>query len=119
MPLTTEHIETTLGLVQKDENGKIVSAKAMVLNLVGQRKLVNGKVLDGKDGDPDTLDFETKLIDLVNDFKFSTNLKAVPLTQRSIGDITSESMKGDLGLLALGYGLVIAYVVIMLGKYAS
>ena len=93
-------------------NGKIVGAKAMLLNLMGINE-------GDQKGDEGSLLFEEKLISLVNERSYSGGMQAYPLTMRSFNDLIGGSIASDLSSLASGYLLIYLYVLINLGKRNS
>ena len=114
--LTVEILESAAGVVIKDPStGKLEKARAMPMYFFQEKK---EKTKDSDDADEGNLQFEAAFIKLVNEFE-SQNLKALPFTARSFGDIAGNSIQNDLSLLLAGYVLVIVYVVIMLGKFNS
>ena len=109
-----------LGSVKYDSSENILGAKAMLVNLLG----VNEE--DGQDYDEDygdyegennsILDFEEKLVKLVNGRQFPQGMVVYPFTMRSFDDIMDQSLKTDVKTMAAGYMLIYLYVLLNLGK---
>ena len=108
-----------LGSVKYDSSENIFGAGAMLVNLLG----VNDE--DGQDyedygdyeGENDSiLDFEEKLVKLVNDRQFPQGMVVYPFTMRSFDDVMDQSLKTDVKTMAAGYMLIYIYVLLNLGK---
>lgn len=105
--------ESYLGSITRDNNGRIVGAKAMLINFIGVNE-------GDQKGDDVSRLFEEKLLNLVNeDFNFEFGVVAYPLTMRSFGDLIGGSIGDDLNTLATGYILILLYVCFNLGKLNS
>ena len=110
-------VETWVGGIERDQEGKIISGKALLMLFISEKT-------ESKD-DPDepnelTMEFEEAFIDLANDFDFGdSGLKAYPNAARSFGDIFGGAVGGDVQLFIFGYVVVIVYVVFMTGKLNS
>ena len=90
----------------------------MLLNLVGVNSGALGSVSPGEEaGDPDSLLFEQKLIDLVLDGAWGSNVKVFPFTQRSFNDLVKGAVEDDYISLAAGNILIFIYVCANLGKF--
>ena len=62
------------------------------------------------------LDFEEKLLALVNDRQFPQSMVVYPFTMRSFDDIMEISLETDVKTMAAGYMLIYLYVLLNLGK---
>ena len=104
-----------LGSVQKDSEGKIISAKAMQLRFMG-------KSFDRKEEEEKyehMMDFEEEFIDVVNKFEFGSKLFGYPNAGRSYADISGDDASNDVMMLMAGFLVVGVYVLVMLGKFNS
>lgn len=108
------NVEQFLGGIEKDGTGKITGARATKFNFVG--RLHEGTLPDNET--QADLDFETRFIEIGNNFTLS-GVKAHVNAARSFGDVLGGSIGGDVNMLALGYLIVIIYVMVMLGKFNS
>ena len=103
----TEPQEQQIG----NTTGKIIGAKAMLLNLVA--------VVDDKDDQWANEEFEKKLIEKVNNFDLPEGTEAFPFTTRSFGDLVGSKVMSDINTFAAGYVLIFIYVLFNLGKLNS
>ena len=97
--------------LQGNITGKILGAKAMLLNLVA--------VIEDKDDKWANEEFERQLVKKVNNFNFPEGTTVYPFTLRSVGDLIGGNVVSDLNTLAAGYVLIFIYVLVNLGKLNS
>ena len=108
--------------VERDEAGRIVSAKATVMRWFGNMNMTAAKETGGVPGrgeplDPRMLDFEGDVIEvLTNKTGYPPGLDSAPNVARSFGDIAGATILGDIGYFAIGYCLMFAYASIMMGR---
>ena len=96
----------------------IFVAGALQLNLVAVNSGALGSVSPGEEaGDPDSLLFEQKLIDLVLKGTWGSNVNVYPFTQRSFNDLVKGAVEDDYISLAAGNVLIFTYVCVNLGKF--
>ncbi|TRY77454.1 hypothetical protein TCAL_08010 [Tigriopus californicus] len=107
-------IEQFLGGLEKDGTGQITAARATKFNFVGR---LHEDALAENETQAD-LDFETRFIEIGNNFTLA-GVTAYVNAARSFGDVLGGSIGGDVNMLALGYLIVILYVMAMLGKFNS
>ena len=97
----------------KEENGKVVGAKAMRLNL----ELKNDKK-DDESKDPETEDFELALVKhLVDSFQpYASKLGYVIEVQTNAeeDEAGDEAMNNDFGVLVIGYVLMIIFTLFVM-----
>ena len=92
----------------------IFVAGALQLNLVAVNSGALGSVSPGEEaGDPDSLLFEQKLIDLVLKGTWGSNVNVYPFTQRSFNDLVKGAVEDDYISLAAGNVLIFTYVCVM------
>ena len=109
-----------LGGVTYDPAKNIFGAKAMLINLLALAE--NGEDIQkygelGSYGESNSiLDFEEKLLALVNDRQFPQSMVVYPFTMRSFDDIMEISLETDVKTMAAGYMLIYLYVLLNLGK---
>ena len=65
-----------------------------------------------------SFEFEGDMIKvMLNTSYYPENLKSYPNVMRSFGDIGGATILGDVAQLGIGYMIVFAYVMLMLGRY--
>ena len=106
-------LDTYLGRVKRDENGRILSAEALIMTLIG--KFYGFEELP--ESEP-VMKFEKALINLTLNLD-AEGLEATLNTVRSFNDIAGGDIDSDISLLGTGYIIVLIYVMIMLGKFNS
>ncbi|XP_033736833.1 protein patched homolog 1-like [Pecten maximus] len=65
----------------------------------------------------ESMDWETKIVNLVLNAKDSSISEYYILATRSFSDVAGDAISGDVSLLSAGYMIVIVYVVIILGRF--
>ena len=103
--------EKYLGTVERDQEGNIVSAKAMIMYF----KTKKAKI--GSSRHTKVRNFEGNFIDLVNDVDLGSKLECFPNAFRSMDDLINVHFVSDGRLFRIGYALVCLYVMVMLGKW--
>ena len=111
-----------LGTIKYDSALNILGAEAMLVNLLGKKDEYSVDYDEdyGDYGDYEEksshLDFEEKLLNLVNDRVFPQGMSVYPFAMRSFDDIMDESLKADVKTMAAGYMLIYLFVLFNLGK---
>ena len=119
--LTPTNFLPYLGGVVRDEQSRIVSAKATTMRWIGKMNMTSSKLTPaegrGMPIDPKTLEFEGNMLDvLLNSSLYPPGLSFAPNIARSFGDIASTTILGDLGLFGGGYVMMFLYCSLMLGN---
>ena len=72
----------------------------------------------GEPVDQATLSFEKAMIDvLLNTSGYPEGLRAYPNVARSFGDISGETILGDVVNMVVGYMILTSYAQLMLGRF--
>ena len=119
--LTVTNFLPYLGGVVRDEQGRIVSARATTMRWIGKMNMTSSKLTPaegrGEPIDPKTLEFEGDMLDvLLNSSLYPPGLRFAPNIARSFGDIAGSTILGDLGLFGGGYVMMFLYCSLMLGN---
>ena len=120
--LTETNFTDYLSGVDRDERGRIVSARATVMRWFGNMNMTAAKETGGVPGrgeplDPRMLDFEGDLIQVLTDKTgYPPGLDSAPNVARSFGDIAGATILGDIGYFAIGYCMMFAYASVMMGR---
>jgi len=118
--------ESMLSGVERDADGKIVSATATIMRWMGKMNATQALLEGGKDDagtgeivDAATDDFERQLAKTLLEAKElePKYLKVEVNVANSFGDIASGTIWGDVNNLILGFSIVFIYVNFMLGKF--
>jgi len=118
--------ESMLSGVERDADGKIVSATATIMRWMGKMNATQALLEGGKDDagtgeivDAATDDFERELAKTLLEAKElePKYLKVEVNVANSFGDIASGTIWGDVNNLILGFSIVFIYVNFMLGKF--
>lgn len=108
--------------VERDAEGRVVSASATVMRWFGNMNMTAAKETGGVPGrgeplDPRMLDFEGDVIEVLTDkTDYPPGLDSAPNVARSFGDIAGATILGDIGFFAIGYCLMFAYASLMMGR---
>lgn len=121
--LTQKKFSDYLGGISYDEKGKIIAARASVIWWFGKMNateaLLNPAIERDEPIDKRTLKFEGDMIAaLLNKTGYPEGLESFPNVQRSFGDVASSTILGDLSYMTIGFMIVYAYVMLMLGKFS-
>jgi hypothetical protein len=66
-----------------------------------------------------TLIFEGEMIAaMLNVSGYPDGLESFPNVQRSFGDVAGSTILGDISYMTIGFMIVYAYVMLMLGKFS-
>lgn len=114
-----------LGGITRDENGKIIGAKATIqtfLTKINHDQLINGKNIDefgsGVEVDEHVINWEKKFVEHLLEKKNNTGeIKLYIMSALSFREISKEAIDGDLNFFIFGYVVVFIFVQIMLGKF--
>ncbi len=113
--------------IERDDSGRIVGAKAAIIRWIGQLNSTSAKLEPvkgrGEPVDQQSFEFEGALLNILlsnqswlqhetGNVSFSSYTNA----RRSFGDVASVTILGDVAVLGVGYGIVLVYVMVMLGK---
>ena len=112
-----------LGQISYDENGKIIGAKATVMRWFGTLNstatLLNPVRFRDEPIDHRTYNFEGEMIKvMLNTSGYPEGLESYPNVQRSFGDVAFSTIFGDISFLAIGFAIVLIYIIVMLGKFS-
>ena len=112
-----------LGGIKYDSNGRIVEATASVILWFGKlnatEALLHPAIERNEPIDRKTLEFEGEMIAvLLNTTGYPEGLESYPNVQRSFGDIAGSTIVGDISYMTIGFMIVYAYVMLMLGKFS-
>jgi predicted RND superfamily exporter protein len=112
-----------LGEITYDEEGSIIGAKATVIRWFGRlnasESLLHPVTNRDEPIDQRTLDFEGEMIKiLLNTTQYPEGLESFPNVQRSFGDVAISTIVGDISYLAIGFAIVLIYIIVMLGKFS-
>lgn len=113
---SADDLANTLGNIQTDDEGLIISASAAKITFFLED---NKEVVDGDYVDPSAEAWEGELLDFLlhpsrsQDFP---NLKVFPLAQRSFSDEFGEAIQSDISLLVFSYVILLVYVGCNLGR---
>jgi len=121
--LVNKNFSDYLGGVTYDYNGKIVAATASVILWFGKlnatEALLNPAIEINEPIDRKTLQFEGEMIaTMLNTTGYPEGLESYPNVQRSFGDIAGSTIMGDISYMTIGFMIVYAYVMLMLGKFS-
>ena len=109
--------------VERNDDGRIVSATATVMRWFGDMNMTAAKETGGVPGrgeplDPRMLEFEGDLVKVLNNDSFyPPGVEGAPNVARSFGDIAGDTILGDIGFFAIGYIMMFLYASYMLGKF--
>ena len=112
-----------LGGVTFDANGKVIGAQASVIRWFGKLNatdaLLNPAIERNEPIDRKTLEFEGAMIkEMLNTSGYPEGLESFPNVQRSFGDVAGSTIMGDISYMTIGFMIVYAYVMLMLGKFS-
>ena len=112
-----------LGQISYDENGRIIGAKATVMRWFGTLNstatLLNPVRFRDEPIDHRTYNFEGEMIKvMLNTSGYPEGLESYPNVQRSFGDVAFSTIFGDISFLAIGFAIVLIYIIVMLGKFS-
>ena len=119
--LTETDFSKFLGGIERDADGRIVSARATTMRWIGRMNMTSSKLTPaegrGEPIDPLTLEWEGNMLDvLLNQSLYPEGLKTAPNAARSFGDIAGSTILGDIGFFGGGYVMMFVYASLMLGK---
>ena len=120
--LIERNFTSLLSGITRDENGRIIGAKAAVINWLGKMNTTSAlsNPVKGR-GEPisqESLIFEGEMIKIMlNTSDYPKGLASYPNVKRSFGDIAGATILGDVGVMAVGYMIVFVYVMVMLGRF--
>lgn len=113
-----------LGGVEYNASHHIVKAQATLFQMIGSMNgtmaRMQGVKIDNALGEwveESTLKFESSLILTLLNLKNET-LKTYVNVARSFSDIASETIFTDVSMIMVGFSIVFAYVILMLGKFS-
>lgn len=119
-----DFVKELLSEVETDPaTGRVVGAKATVVRWFGRMNGTDALLNPVKDrGEPEdarTLEFEGDMLRVLLERREDdpADLQGYPNAKRSFGDISSDTILGDVSSLAIGYMILTTYVQIMLGKF--
>jgi hypothetical protein len=120
--LTNKNFADYLGGITYDDQGKIIGAKASIIRWFGTLNatdaLLNPVIERNEPIDRKTLEFEGEMITaMLNTSGYPEGLESYPNVQRSFGDIAGSTILGDISYMTIGFMIVYAYVMLMLGKF--
>ena len=112
-----------LGEISYDEDGRIVGAKATMMRWFSKMNsteaLLNPIRFRDEPIDRRTLDFEGEMINvMLNTSGYPEGLESYPNVHRSFGDVAFSTIFGDIPFLAIGFAIVLIYIIVMLGKFS-
>ena len=110
-----------LGDIKYNKSGHVVGATVATLLFLGQGNLTAlklfGSAQRGEMIDKDTYGFEGKLIEVATRRDdLTSGIKTFVYIQRMLLESIEGQATKDIGLLALGYLVVLLYVLLMMGK---
>ena len=119
--LVQKNFADYLGGISYDDRGRIIGARATVIRWLGKMNateaLLNPVVERNEPIDRRTLTFEGEMIAaLLNTTGYPEGLESFPNAQRSFGDVAGSTILGDISYMTIGFMIVYAYVMLMLGK---
>ena len=119
--LTETDFTRYLSGIQRDQNGRIVSATATTMRWISKMNMTSSKLTPapgrGQPIDPHTLEWEGNMLEvLLNSSLYPEGLRFAPNAARSFGDIAGSTILDDIGLFGGGYVMMFLYASLMLGK---
>ena len=113
-----------LGGVERDESGRIVSAKATFIRFFGKvnvSAITKEELASSSKGSPVdqySLRWETSLIEtLTQGLGNHTRYQLFPNVAKSFSDLSAEAIEGDAFIFGCGTAIMFIYVQLMLGKF--
>jgi hypothetical protein len=55
---------------------------------------------------------------MLNTSGYPDGLESFPNVHRSFGDVAFSTILGDISFLAIGFAIVLIYIIVMLGKFS-